>query len=214
MLTTIILSPIITLLKEQSMLRVLKNENLSVVRLSDCSTFTGYVSDIESSHLTLQFDADVDLNVGDQVQCKFERDGSQFTAVADVEEISGQAYKLAVMVTEIVPAVERAPRAVAPGATVSITYGSETIIGSLCDLSESGLRVRSLGDYEVGQEIQLKMESETGTITFSGRIARVVPGVDAESCDAGIQILEMARLDRARYNHYVDGLLRKSKRVA
>jgi len=199
---------------KETMLRVLVEENLTVVRSADNSAYVGTICEVKSPYIRLCFQHSTDLKIGDQVKCAISRDGSHTTVVAQVTELNGKECELWMLVQNLVPGVDRAPRAVAPGTTVTMIIGDEKIIGSICDVSESGLRIRSLGRFEVGQDMHLWMETQMGEITFSGRVARVVHGVDNDSSDIGVQILEIGRLERARYDHFVDGLLRRARRAA
>lgn len=196
------------------MLRVLEEENLTVVRSADNSAYVGRVCEVRSPHIVICFQHCTDLKIGDQVKCGFSRDGSYTTVVAEVTSIDGVDCRLWMLVQNLVPGIDRAPRAVAPGTTITMNCSGESVIGSICDVSESGLRVRSLGRFEVGQELHLSMETQVGQICFEGRIARVVHGVENDSADAGIQITQIGRLEKARYEHFVEGLIRAARKVS
>ncbi len=196
------------------MLPVRANENLTVVRSSDNSSFVGTISDVSSPYIRISFHDGCDLTVGDQVKCGIAQDGSYTTVIAQVTAVEGVNCELWMVVQDLIPGVERAPRAVAPGTTVTMCDGDERVVGSICDVSESGLRIRSLGQFSVGQSMHFWMDTQMGEISFRGRVARVVQSVENESSDVGVQILDIARLDRARYDYFVDGLLRKARRAA
>jgi hypothetical protein len=116
-------------------------------------------------------------------------------------------------VLSIEPGIIRAPRAAAPGTTVSMVLGDIRNVGSVCDLSSTGLRIRSLSSFEVGDELQCAMELPLGLVEFSARVARSIEYPMSES-DIGVEIVQMSGINRARYDHYLESLLRRSRSVA
>jgi hypothetical protein len=116
-------------------------------------------------------------------------------------------------VLSIEPGIIRAPRAAAPGTTVSMVLGDIRNVGSVCDLSSTGLRIRSLSSFQIGDELQCAMELPLGLVEFTARVARSVEYPMSES-DIGVEILQMGGIDRARYDHYLESLLRRIRSVA
>ncbi|MBA4292613.1 hypothetical protein C0431_06540 [bacterium] len=116
-------------------------------------------------------------------------------------------------VLSIEPGIIRAPRAAAPGTTVSMVLGDIRNVGSVCDLSSTGLRIRSLSPFEVGDELQCAMELPLGLVEFTARVARSIEYPMSES-DIGVEIVQMSGINRARYDHYLESLLRRSRSVA
>ncbi len=116
-------------------------------------------------------------------------------------------------VLSIEPGIIRAPRAAAPGTTVSMVLGDIRNVGSVCDLSSTGLRIRSLSSFEVGDELQCAMELPLGLVEFTARVARSIEYPMSES-DIGVEIVQMSGINRARYDHYLESLLRRSRSVA
>ncbi|MFM9873546.1 MAG: PilZ domain-containing protein [Fimbriimonadaceae bacterium] len=190
------------------------NENLKFVRSLDNLACLGVVCEVSSTHFAIYCEQANDLQIGDHVMCVLSGDESNQSIAAEVTEIDRTNCKLTVLVLNGIPGVVRASRAVVPGSTIILKVGDDELIGSICDVSESGLRVRSFGGFEVGQELELSMDTHLGQINFKGRIARVVQSNENDSAEAGIQITEIGRLERARYNHFVDGLLRKAKKAS
>ena len=187
---------------------------MTLACLEKQTEYVGQVATADHSQVSLDFMNPIDLSPGQKVDLIVERDGQLETIAAELKAIDGNRCSFTLLTHARLVDDERAPRAVTAGLTVSITLNSDTIIGSLCDVSESGLRVRSLGDYEVGQNLLLQMETEMGNISFTGRVARLLQSADDECCDAGIQIMEMSRLDRARYNHFVFCLINRTRRAS
>jgi hypothetical protein len=196
------------------MLKFFVNEQLTVATSSDNSSYVGIILAVEGPRLQISFDVANDLKVGDQLTCSVSHDGSYTVVVAEVVEVEAESCSFWMVVQRIMPGVERARRTVAPGTIITIRTDNEEILGSVCDVSESGLRIRTLGLFDVGLVTNFRMKTQVGEIFFLGRIARVVHCVENESFDIGVQITEIGKLDRARYNHFVDGLLRKAKKVA
>jgi hypothetical protein len=116
-------------------------------------------------------------------------------------------------VLSIEPGIIRAPRAAAPGTTVSMVLGDIRNVGSVCDLSSTGLRIRSLSSFEVGDELQCAMDLPLGLVEFTARVARSIEYPMSES-DIGVEIVQMSGINRARYDHYLESLLRRSRSVA
>jgi hypothetical protein len=119
-----------------------------------------------------------------------------------------------VEVEHIEPPIPRAPRAFAPGITVEMNGKDVRSIGSVCDVSQSGLLIRSLVGFEVGELIHCKMEIPHGLITFVARVARLAFIPESSDTDIGVEIREMNQLDRARYNFFVESMVRKSRSAA
>jgi arabinogalactan endo-1,4-beta-galactosidase len=71
-----------------------------------------------------------------------------------------------------------------------------------------------MGEFIVGDEITMRLHWESGEINLEGIVARVVQGVEQNSSDIGVQITKAERLDRARYLHFVQTLLKKAARAA
>jgi hypothetical protein len=116
-------------------------------------------------------------------------------------------------VLSIEPGIIRAPRAAAPGTTISMIFGCERNVGSVCDLSSTGLRIRSLSSFQVGDELQCAMELPSGLVEFTARVARSMEYPMSES-DIGVEIVQMSGINRARFDHYLESLLRRSRSVA
>lgn len=126
------------------------------------------------------------------------------------DELQGLVW---LKVLSIEPGIIRAPRAAAPGTTVSMVLGDIRNVGSVCDFSATGLRIRSLSSFQVGDELQCAMELPLGLVEFTARVARSVEYPMSES-DIGVEILQMGGIDRARYDHYLESLLRRIRSVA
>lgn len=191
----------------------LLNELLIITRDSDNSSMTGMVREVTLPSVSVEFECEFMFNPGDLVTCNLVNGPRGRSIPAKVFSVAGTGCLLCLLVEQIGPGVDRAPRVVAPGITATVASNGESAVGSVCDVSESGLRIRIFGQYKLGQELELCMESDIGKIFFKGQVARVLSGRDAGSNDIGIHITEIGKLDRARYNHFVECLLGRAQKA-
>lgn len=196
------------------MLRAMLNESLVVVRATDNAEYRGTVREADFPLMVLVLDAPSDLKAGEEVACEVLMRGNLVEVEAEVVFAEGLICRLRLKAEHFASGEERAPRAVAPGTTVSVESGGESAVGSVCDVSESGLRIRILGSYGQGQVLQLRIDSDLGPITFTGTVARVIREMENDASDIGIRIDEMSKLERARYDHFVESLIHRMKKAS
>lgn len=196
------------------MLRAMLNESLVFVRATDNAIYSGIVREAQFPFMTVDLDAPSDLKAGEEVACEVLMKGNLVDVEATVVFAEKQNCGLRLKAEQIASGEQRAPRAVAPGKTVTVESGSESAVGSVCDVSESGLRIRILGSYGQGQVLQLRIDSDLGPISFTGIVARVIRQVENDASDIGIKIDKIGKLDKARYDHFVESLIYRMKRAS
>lgn len=196
------------------MLRAMLNESLVVVRATDNAEYRGTVREAEFPLMVLVLDAPSDLKAGEEVACEVLMKGNLVEVEATVVFAEGLYCGLRLKAEHFASGEERAPRAVAPGTTITVESQGESAVGSVCDVSESGLRMRILGSYGQGQVLRLHINSDIGPITFTGIVARVIRELENDASDIGIKIDDMGKLERARYQHFVESLIHRTKKAS
>lgn len=196
------------------MLEFLTDQLLRVVRMRDSVVFVGKAVTVDGQKVRVAFYGSTNLQVGDEI--KFSTGGDRgfanlFGAVIGLE---GNEADLWISVDEVVPGLDRAPRTVAPGTTAILVSGDQELNASVCDLSASGMRVRTLGVIAVGEMVDVHINSLRSAISLQCRIARVVQSERSDASELGIQIVGADNLNCARYNHFVESLLRKATQAA
>lgn len=194
------------------MIANLKNLILSYRESSEHDVRTLRVVDFRNEELLVEVEG-CPLFIGAETRTLLAELGGSLQRVvvqSNSEETNGLVW---LKVLSIEPGITRAPRAAAPGTTVSMVLGDIRNVGSVCDLSSTGLRIRSLSAFEVGEEIQCAMELPMGLVEFSARVARSVEYPMSES-DIGVEIIQMNGINRARYDHYLESLLRRVRSAA
>lgn len=195
------------------MLKFLANQVLRVVRMRDNSVFVGRAINIGDQKLQVMLFGETDLAVGDEVKFACGGDSGYdniFAAVIGLEHGLVDLW----ITDQKSSGLDRAQRIVAPGTTALLISESYEHHASVCDLSTSGMRVKTFGYIEPDEVITVKIHSLNSPITLSCRVARVVKDALSDSCELGIQIMNADSLSVARYNHFVESLLRKQAQAA
>jgi len=182
--------------------------------MRDSVVFVGKATNVDGQKVRIAFFGSTDLQIGDEV--KFSTGGDRgfaniFGAVIGLE---GNQADLWISIEEVVPGLDRAPRTVAPGTTAILISNEQELNASVCDLSASGMRVRTLGVIEVGELVDVHINSLRSAISLQCRIARVIQDDRSDTSELGIQIVGADNLNCARYNHFVESLLRKAAQAA
>ncbi len=189
-------------------------KKIEMRKVVDGSSLVGIIGSAKSPMMNVIFDIQDQLEVGDQLECGI-GDGSNFLKLqATVVSINSQSAELWISIQSIVPGVERALRVITPGMTLVLEADSKTVSASLCDCSETGLRVSSLSQFDEGSEIICKLGSEGHEIFLRTKVVRTINILESEYQELGLHIVDCDRLSRARWNHLISGLLRRYGAVA
>lgn len=196
------------------MLEFLTDQLLRVVRMRDSVVFVGKTTSVDGQKVRIAFFGSTDLKIGDEV--KFSTGGDRgfanlFGAVIGLEDNQADLW---ISIEEVVPGLDRAPRTVAPGTTAILVSEQQELNASVCDISASGMRVRTLGMMDVGELVDVHINSLKSGISLQCRIARVIQDDRSDTSELGIQIVGADNLNCARYNHFVESLLRKATQAA
>lgn len=191
------------------MLREFIGHEVVAIRKADGYQFSAKVISAKSPRLCLDIADEGEIQPGDEFECSI-GDGVNFARMeATVMDKHDDQAELWINVISIVPGFERAPRAVAPGTVVTIKSGDKEFSASLCDCSESGLRISCLEVFEVGEELNLVIVDGHAQINLRAKVVRIVRGTKSDYIEMGMQILEADRLNQARWNHMVASLLKR-----
>ncbi|MCB0826084.1 MAG: PilZ domain-containing protein [Armatimonadetes bacterium] len=178
-------------------------------RTSDGKKFAGMVTLVQSPLVRVRLDEVSNIQVDDKIDCSI-GDGVSFATLnATVMSLEDNIAEFWVTIQSLEEGIDRAPRALAPGYTAQVTLESgEEVSASLCDASESGMRLSSLKNVTAGQHITVRVDYPGGCIHSKGKIVWAKQMVDSAYVEMGMQILEMDRLNQARWNHMVSTLMR------
>lgn len=191
------------------MLNKFVGKKITVERESDGKKFAGTVTLVQNPLLKVQLDEVSTIQLDDKINCTF-GDGTSFARInATVTSLEDNKAEFWVTIQALVPGIERSPRAIAPGYTAQITLESgEVVSASLCDASESGMKLSSLKNITAGQSISVRVDYPGSSIHGKGQVAWSRQMVDSAYVEMGMQIVEMDRLNQARWNHMVATLMR------
>lgn len=192
------------------MFRALESQTVCVIRLRDLARQSGRVQEVTDRRVSIGFDEPFTLEVGEEVKILFGNDedfASYFGTVLEADQLKIVFW---MFIESVVRGVSRARRVTAPGLTAQLRDGSHSFDASLCDVSESGMRLKTLDELELGRELTLRMEYALAQIELRVRVVRQSDSSDCDDREFGLEILDADRLSRARYHHMVDSLIRKS----
>lgn len=195
------------------MLRFFKGQRLSFTA-SDEMSWDVLVEDVHNFSMFLAIPEGCALAGEKELTFIYRADGVLHRLILEsaVDLVGGESKWL--QLKAIYPGVERQPRVVVSGVTARVSNGEEFAFGSVCDLSTSGLLVRIMGRWEVKSVVEICIDTSVGEIKMVGRVARVLLENEADTGDVGIEIQIMEALDRARYNLFVERMLRLSLKAA
>lgn len=183
--------------------------DITLVRRQDQNPIVGRVDAVEMPIVKIVFDCGTPLKVGDEIECGVGNGVSYARLVGQVVSVGESGTELWMTTQHLVPGTDRAPRAVSSGLVGTLaTEDSESTV-TICDISESGLRVAGLDCPRIGQQVTILTEIQGGQVKLDCRVARINQRVKNEQSEVGLQILDADRLSRARWNHLVSSLLRK-----
>ncbi len=195
------------------MFRTLESQTVCVVRLRDMARQTGQVQNVSHREVRIEFDQPFDLAVGEKVKILAGDDETFATFYGSVLAADALDIVFWMQIESVTPGVSRARRVTAPGLTATFSTSDQTIDVSLCDLSESGIRIRTLESLAVGTEAILRMDIALGSIELAVRVVRHSE-THGDAREYGVELIGADRLSRARYTHLVDSLIRKSALAA
>lgn len=170
----------------------------------------GTVVSVENPMLQIQLDSPTEMIEKDSpIICGVGNGISYVRVEGTVVSCEGDEANVWMKIQSVSAGTDRAPRAEADGNVVTVWDGDEEISATLCDCSESGMRVSSLTTLSVGREMQVRVDNGNDPITLKAKVVRTKQDVDSVYVDAGLQISEADKLNRARWNHLVNNLLKK-----
>lgn len=191
-------------------LQYLVGQTVEIFRNRDAYTVRGEVVGVKSPKLEIRFSGENRLTVGDKVELACGDGVDYLRATLTVTSLSTESLEAWVTVEFLVPGVERARRVVAPGLVAEVVREDGVLFtASVCDVSESGLRLSSLDRLGAGESPVVRLSANGGWLELRCRVARVAQALGSDYVEMGLQILEADRLSRARWNHLVTTLLKK-----
>lgn len=191
------------------MLTTVQGHSVRLTKNADNTSFVGTITKSDNPMITIDFDHDVSLLKGDSVTCEI-GNGTSFAAFdGSVVESSGRQAKVWAVVQKLSAGTDRAPRALASGVDLDILVNDEVYAASLCNCSESGLKVSSLVNLSVGKIVIFKIHFAATDILLQGRIVWAKQAVNSDYVEMGVQITEADRIHRARWNHLVATFMKK-----
>lgn len=189
------------------MLRAYIGSRVTVTREDDGASFGCEITSWTSPRLRVRLTEKTSLKKGQRVTCGVSNGVSFAKVGATVLDVGDEEAEVWVTVQSITPGQDRAVRAMATGTSATVEWQGQIISGSLCDCSESGLRISSLEYVPVGETVEVVIGD--GPIRLTCKTVRHMRDVNSDYTEIGMQIEGADRLSRARWNHLVFSLLNR-----
>ena len=186
-------------------------KRVTVVRVKDNFPTVGKVISVESPTMVLELESDHNLSPNDEIECGV-GDGVSYARIkAQVISVIAGSATLWVTAQSIQPGYDRAPRAIAVGIVATLqTPSGEQVDTSVLNASETGLAVSTLVDIPMNSLVKIEISIDRSNICFSGKVVRSNQENGSPRVELGIQIVEIDRLTRAKWGHFVKTLLNRN----
>ncbi|MDK3158667.1 PilZ domain-containing protein [Kamptonema cortianum] len=184
---------------------------MTVVRVKDNFPTVGKVISVESPTMVLELESDHNLLPNDEIECGV-GDGVSYARIkAQVVSVIAGSATLWVTAQSIQPGHDRAPRAIAVGIVATLqTPSGEQIDTSVLNASETGLAVSTLVGVPMSALVDVEISIDRSTIRFAGKIVRANQENGSPRVELGIQIVDIDRLTKAKWGHFVTTLLNRN----
>lgn len=171
-------------------------------RIEDAKLFSGWVKSFAAEALTIQFEDDVLLAVGDRVAFEIQGQANNVFVIGEVSVADARSISANLNTNmRLTNSVESARfRAAQFGIFCDLELSGESYEMEVQDISMTGIGLMSSVPFERGAIVGLTIYTHVGTATATGevRYCKQVPGEDA-AYRLGIKLQFDERVSRSRW---------------
>lgn len=164
----------------------------------------GWVTHLSREEARIRLWNLVPFKVGSRVVCECYGQGTVARFVATVLAQAGPDLAFDLIGSISYSPSDETPRIYTTGLAGELTDGGETAAMTVLDVSPLSLGVLVDRAFAAGQELTMELPTEMGPISAKVCVANCRPDPDREgSFRIGVNVVEMPRLDRARWGRLI-----------
>jgi hypothetical protein len=175
-------------------------------RLGDAKLLYGWVQEVTEQKVVVEIDSEVSLQVGDQFQFDLIGFSRRVMFQAALVAATNGRYGFRLTSRPQFAAVSESVRVSLRGVGVTIESPDGPKTATVLDASPGGMGLLLDEKPSAGEEMTLRFNTSPETITARVVVRYARPTPDGKRFRAGVQILEMNRIDRGRWMKLFEGL--------